>query len=116
MRHPTFRGLSALGILIATLALAGGSLAGCSGAGTSDPYELALQSTKADWSPIQINVGLNATSSGKTVTLDPASIAIVIDKDAGQGAFHLSLPAAGLDIPPAALAQLGSRLGGVRIK
>jgi hypothetical protein len=107
VRRPTSRGLSALGILVSAAALAGSSLAGCSGGASSDPYELALQSTKAAWSPVQINIGLKATSNGQAVTIDPASIAIVIDKDAGKGAFHLSLPAAGLDIPPAALAQLG---------
>jgi hypothetical protein len=104
VRRPTSRGLSALGSLIAALSLA---VAACGGSASSDPYELLIQSSKATWSPVQINLGIQATGTGQTVSLDPANIAIVVDSAAGKGAFHLSLPAAQLGIPAASLAQLG---------
>jgi hypothetical protein len=113
VRRSTLRGRSALGIVVSVVASTGIALAGCSGGASSDPYELVVQSTKATWSPVQINVGVKATTNGQTVTLDPASIAIVIDETAGKGAFHLSLPAAGLGIPPAALGQLGISGGSI---
>jgi hypothetical protein len=50
---------------------------------------------------------MTATAGGETVTLDPADLAIVIDAAAGKGAFHMSLPVAGLRIPASALAELG---------
>jgi hypothetical protein len=91
--------------VIAGTALA---VAGCGGGTTpSDPYELIVQSTKTGWSPVQVNVGMTATASGDSVTFDPADLAIVIDTAAGKGAFHLSLPVAGLRIPASALAELG---------
>lgn len=102
MRRLTFRGLPALGILFTAIALAG-----CGSAASSDPYELVLQSAKTTWSPIQVNIGVKATSNGATVTLDPASIVVVLDSAGGKGAFHVSLPAAALGIPAASLAQLG---------
>lgn len=104
MRRPTFRGLSAVASGIAALALA---LAACGGAASSDPYELLIQSSKTTWSPVQINMGIKATGDGQTISLDPANIAIVVDSAAGKGAFHLSLPAAQLQIPAESLAMLG---------
>ena len=112
MRRPTFRGLSALASLIAALTLV---VAACGGAASSDPYELMIQSSKAPWSPVQINMGIKATGNGQTVSLDPANIAIVVDSAAGKGAFHLSLPAAQLGIPAASLAQLGISGGSIDI-
>lgn len=82
-------------------------LAGCGGTAASDPYELVRSSVQTAWSPVQINIGLTATAGGKTVTLDPKSIAIVVDSAGGKGAFHLSLSAASLEIPASALLQLG---------
>ncbi len=107
MRRPSRRGLPALGTALAGITLAGASLAACSAGAPSDPYELVVQSTKATWSPIQVNIGLTATDAGETLTLDPADLAIVIDETAGKGAFHLSLPVSALKIPAAALTQLG---------
>ena len=104
MRRPTVRGLSAFSAVISGLLLV---LAGCGSAASSDPYELVLQSAKTTWSPVQVNVGIKATTNGTTVTLDPANIAFVVDSAAGKGAFHLSLPAAALGIPAASLTQLG---------
>jgi hypothetical protein len=102
VRRPSVRGLSAVGIALAI------ALVGCGGsAASSDPYELVLQSSKATWSPVQVNIGVKATTNGATVTLDPANIAFVLDSAGGKGAFHLSLPAAGLGIPASSLAQLG---------
>src|SRR5207244_8335993 len=65
--------------LFATLVIAVAVLvAGCAGAAAPpDPYEQLTASTKAAWSPIQVNIGVKVTALGKTVTLDPKDIAMV---------------------------------------
>lgn len=96
--------LAALASVIALAFLA----VGCTGAAAPpDPYEQLANSAKVGWNPIQINVGLTVTAQGTTVKLDPADMALVMDVAGGKGAFHFSLPAAGLGIPASALTQLG---------
>lgn len=74
---------------------------------TSDPYELLRKAGTATQDKVQVDIGASFKSSGTTVTLDPGAIRVVIDKPAGKGTFHLSLPAASLGIPAAQLAQFG---------
>ena len=112
LRRPTTRGLSALGSLLPAIVLA---LAACTGSAASDPYELLIQSSRTSWSPVQINLGIKATDGKQTIEIDPANIAIVVDKTAGKGAFHLSLPVASLGIPAAALTQLGVSGGSIDV-
>jgi hypothetical protein len=96
--------LGLLAMLVVVIALAGG----CAGpAAPPDPYEHLTTSMKATWSPIQVNIGVKVTARGKTVTLDPKDIAIVVDTAAEKFALHISLPASDLEIPTAALDQLG---------
>lgn len=91
-------------LVIAVTALAGG----CTGAAAPpDPYEQLTASMKATWSPIQVNVGLKVTAQGKTITLDPKDIAMVVDAAAEKFALHVSLPAAELGVPSATFDQLG---------
>ena len=81
---------------------------GCSGAAAPpDPYEQLSTSMKTTWNPIQVNMGMVVTAAGKTVTLDPKDIAMVLDTAGGKFGFHVSLPASGLGVPGAALSQLG---------
>jgi len=83
-------------------------VAGCgNNAGTSDPYQLVLQTRDAKQDQVQIDFGASVKSAGTTVTLDPGAIRIVLDTAAGKGSFHMSLPAAALNVPQAQLAQLG---------
>jgi hypothetical protein len=95
--------------LLAVLVIAVSAVAdGCSGpAAPPDPYEQLTASTKATWSPIQVNIGVKVTAQGKTVTLDPKDIAMVLDTAAEKFALHVSLPAAELGVPTMALDQLG---------
>ncbi|HJP89132.1 MAG TPA: hypothetical protein VJ850_08870 [Candidatus Limnocylindrales bacterium] len=83
-------------------------VAGCgNNAGTNDPYQLVLQTRDAKMDQVQIDFGASVKSAGATVTLDPGAIRIVIDSKAGKGSFHMSLPAAALNVPQAQLAQMG---------
>jgi len=94
--------------LLISLVIAAALLVGCSApAAAPDPYDQLTTSLKATWSPIQVNVGVKVTAAGTTVTLDPKDIAMVVDAAAEKFALHISLPAAGLGIPTAALGQLG---------
>jgi hypothetical protein len=97
--------LALLGMLvIAVTALVGG----CAGAAAPpDPYEQLTASMKATWSPIQVNIGVKVTAQGRTITLDPKDMAIVVDTAAEKFALHVSLPAAELGIPTMTLDQLG---------
>jgi hypothetical protein len=95
-----------LALMLALVAI--GALAGCGNNASSDPYEVVLKTRSAQQGgPVQIDVGASGKSAGTTISLDPGAIRIVIDPDAGKGSFHLSLPAAALGVPQAALAQLG---------
>ena len=81
---------------------------GCAGvAAPPDAYEQLTTSMKTTWDPIQVNVGMTVTVAGKTVTLDPKAIAIVLDTAGGKGAVHISLPASDLGVPATALLELG---------
>lgn len=83
-------------------------VAGCgNSAGTSDPYELLRRAGTATMDQVQVDIGANIKSSTQTLTFDPGAIRIVVDKTAGKGSFHLSLPTSALGIPAAQLAQLG---------
>jgi hypothetical protein len=91
-------------VLMAVAVLVGG----CSGAAAPpDPYEQLTTSIKTTWNPIQINLGIVVTAAGKTVTLDPKDIAMVLDTAGAKFGLHVSLPAAGLGVPALALSQLG---------
>lgn len=82
--------------------------AGCtSAAAPPDPYDQLTAAVKTAWNPVQVNVGFKVTAAGKTITLDPKDIALVVDAAAMKFAFHMSLPASGLGIPASALDQLG---------
>jgi hypothetical protein len=76
-------------------------------ASTSDPYELLRKAGTAEQTQVQVDIGASIKTAGTTVTLDPGAIRVVIDKPAGKGTFHVSLPAAALGIPQAQLAQFG---------
>jgi len=112
-RGPAYTATRALDVrnrlaLLPSLVVVAALLTGCAGpAASPDPYDELATSTKTTWDPIQVNVGVKVTAAGTTVTLDPKDIAIVVDAAAMTFAFHMSLPAVGLGIPPAALDQIG---------
>ena len=95
--------------LLASLVIAAAVLVGsCSGAAAPpDPYEQLTTSMKTTWNPIQVNMGMVVTAAGKTITLDPKYIAMVLDTAGAKFGFHVSLPATGLGVPPSALSKLG---------
>jgi hypothetical protein len=94
--------------LVTLLFVVAALVAACSGtAAAPDPYDQLTTSGKATWDPIQVNVGVKVTAGGHTVTLDPKDIALVVDSAAEKLALHISLPASRLEIPAAALDQLG---------
>lgn len=76
-------------------------------AGTSDPYELLRRAATANQDQIQVDIGANIKSSTQTVTLDPGSIRVIVDKPAGKGTFHLSVPTSALSLTAAQLTQFG---------
>jgi len=92
-----------------------GMLAACGGSTAGDPYELLQTATKTTWSPVQVNVGLEAKDAGTTISIDPASIGVVVDKDAGTGALHVSLSAAALGLDATGLAALGISGGSIDV-
>jgi hypothetical protein len=84
-------------------------VAGCSGqtATPTDPYQVVDKSLDASWNLVQVNVGVTGTSDGKTVTIDPSAIQLVLDTKGGRAAFHVSLPVADLGADTTSLAELG---------
>jgi hypothetical protein len=93
---------------LASLLLALSALvAACGGSSGANPYELLSKATNADWDPIQVNIGISAKAGDTTISIDPASIGIVIDEGAGSGAVHLSVTADDLGTDPQDLAEIG---------
>lgn len=84
-------------------------LAGCSSQqGSTDPYQVLDQATKASYGDlVQLNLGLDGISAGQTVHLDPSAIRIVADNKAGKVDVALALPLDSLQVDAAARAQLG---------
>jgi hypothetical protein len=82
-------------------------IAGCSGSSTTDPYEVLNRAADASYGAVQVNVGLAAKSAGTSVTIDPQALRLIVDHQAGKGAFKLSLPMASLGTDAAALRALG---------
>ncbi len=97
----TIPGLAILLVVVAIVAAA------CGGSSASDPYALLSDSLKTARNPVQINVGVSATDGTDTIAIDPASIGIVVDSEAGTGAVHLSLAASDLGLDAATLASFG---------
>ncbi len=95
------RRLTALAIAAIVLAACGGS------AVVTDPYQILDKAASATYDVVQVNVGLNATSSGQAVTIDPKAIQIIADHKTGKAEFKVSIPLAQLGADAAALAQLG---------
>jgi hypothetical protein len=95
----------ALALLASAFILA--AVAGCGSSTTTDPYQLTRKAMDAHWDRVQVEVGFAAKSGTATITLDKSAIRFVVDSTAGKGSFHLSLPAATLNIPAATLALLG---------
>jgi hypothetical protein len=97
-----------LGLLGSFAVMAAVLAGGCSGAAAPpDPYEQLTASMKTTWNPIQVNMGMVVTAAGKTITLDPKDIAMVLDTAGAKFGFHVSLPASGLGVPASSLSQLG---------
>jgi len=97
-----------LALLASFVIVAAVLVSGCSGpAAPPDPYEQLTTSMKTTWNPIQVNLGMALTVAGKTVTLDPKDIAMVVDTAGAKFGLHVSLPASGLGIPASAMSQLG---------
>jgi hypothetical protein len=94
--------------LLASFVIAAVIVGGCGGAAAPpDPYEQLTTSMKTTWNPIQVNLGIVVTAAGKTITLDPKDIAMVVDTAGAKFGVHVSLPAAGLGIPVSTMSQLG---------
>jgi hypothetical protein len=74
---------------------------------TADPYELLSKAMNADRYPVQVNFGMSATADDTAMSIDPASIGVVIDEGAGSGAVHVSIAADDLGLDPADLDELG---------
>ena len=84
------------------------TIAGCGGAsGPPDPYQLLNDSAKTTWDPIQINIGMTFSVAGKSYTLDPKDIAVVVDGASQKTGIHVSIPAATFGVPAGALDELG---------
>lgn len=94
---------SVLALLLAFTAV----VAACGGAATSDPYQVLSGSMKAPLDPVQVNIGFDVKDGATTYTIDPSSLAFVVNKAAGSAAVHVSVPAAGLGLDASVLAQVG---------
>ena len=93
---------------IALLLVLSALLAACSSAATTtDPYQIVTGSMKATWSPVQVNVGFDAKDGATSVSIDPSAFGFVVDKDAGTGALHVSVPIGALGLPASTLGGFG---------
>jgi hypothetical protein len=92
-----------------SLALAGAVVtAGCAAAAPPpDAYDQLSAAIETVWNPIQVNIGLSATTPGSTFELDARNLAFVLDTAGARAGLHVSLPAADLGVPAGALDQLG---------
>ncbi len=93
---------------IALLLVLSALLAACSSAATTtDPYQIVTGSMKATWSPVQVNVGFDAKDGATSVSIDPSAFGFVVDKDAGTGALHVSVPIGALGLDASMLGGFG---------
>jgi hypothetical protein len=93
--------------LIALVAAAA-VLAGCSSTPKADPYQILNDATQASYGDlVQLNLGLDGTSGGKTIHLDPSAFRVVIDTKSGRADFAMSLPLDALQLDAATRAALG---------
>lgn len=83
-------------------------LAGCSSTPKVDPYQLLNEATQASYGDlVQLNLGLDGTSGGQTVHLDPSAFRVVIDTKTGRADFAMAIPLDALQLDPATRAALG---------
>lgn len=98
------RKLTALAAAVAVVVLAACS----STPAQTDPYQVVTDATHASYGNlVQLNLGLDGTSSGQSVHVDPSAIRLIVDTKAGKADFAVSLPLDSLQIDAATRAQLG---------
>ena len=99
LRIAPLRSLALVGVVVT---------AGCAAAAPPpSAYDQLSAAVETAWSPIQVNIGLSATTPGSTFELDSRNLAFVLDTAGERAGLHVSLPAADLEIPDGALGQLG---------
>jgi hypothetical protein len=84
-------------------------LAACSSQqAKTDPYQVVDDATHASYGTlVQLSIGVDGTSAGQSVHIDPSAIRLVLDTKAGKVDVALALPLDSLQIDAATRAQLG---------
>ena len=82
-------------ILLSLLALL---LAACGATATATPTpvpdaaSVVARAVVAPMDRVKVQVGIEATADGETISIDPSQVEAIVDTAAGKGSFHLSLP------------------------
>jgi hypothetical protein len=99
----------AFALLSLLIAACGGGSATPTPPAVTDPNEIIARAAAAPMDQIEVKVGLTTTgSSSGDISIDPDSIVLTIDSQAGKGSFHLSLPTSALGSDASMLGALGA--------
>ena len=99
----------ALALLSLLIAACGGGSATPTPAAVTDPNEILARAVAAPMDQVEVKIGIK--TSGDTsgdISIDPDSIVITVDSQAGKGSFHLSLPTSALGSDASMLGALGA--------
>ncbi len=100
----------ALALLSLLIAACGGGSATPTPAALTDPNAILARATSAPMDQVEVKIGIktSGSTSGSDISIDPDSIVITIDSQAGKGSFHLSLPSSALGSDASMLGALGA--------
>jgi hypothetical protein len=107
------RGTGRIAILLSLFALL---LAACGATATAtptpvpDPASVVARAVEAPMDRVKVQVGIEATADGETISIDPSQVEAIVDTAAGKGSFHLSLPKAMLGDDAAMLPVMGDTI------
>jgi hypothetical protein len=99
----------ALALLSLLIAACGGGSATPTPAAVTDPSEIVARAVAAPMDQVEVKVGIKTSgSTSGDISIDPDSLVVTIDSQAGKGSFHLSLPASALGSDASMLGVLGA--------
>jgi hypothetical protein len=102
------------GLFAALLSVLALLLAACGATATPspvpDPASVVARAVVAPMDRVKVQVGVEATADGETISIDPSQVEAIVDTAAGKGSFHLSLPKAMLGDDAAMLPVIGDTI------
>jgi hypothetical protein len=110
------RRLGPLAILLIVLSGLALLIAACGPTATATPTpvpdaaSVVARAAAAPMDVVKVQVGVEATADGETISIEPSQIEAIVDTQNGKGSFHLSLPKAILGEDAAMLPVTGDTI------